>query len=279
MTQILTTRDEVRSVLRELAHRSGLAPTMGALHAGHEALIARSARENPWTVVSVFVNPTQFGSAQDLARYPRDLDADIARATSAGATHVFIPSVDEIYGDAFDTWVEAPGLAALWEGASRPGHFRGVCTIVSILLNLVRPRRSYFGEKDFQQLQIIRRMHRDLALPGEIVGCDTLRDIDGVALSSRNQRLSPAGRLRAAEIPRALKAMRSAASAGETCAQCLVEVGRSILDAAGIDIDYLAVVNARSLLPEDTIHDADRILLAVEIDGVRLIDNSPIADR
>ncbi len=279
MTRILTTQDEVRSVLGELAQRPGLAPTMGALHAGHEALIARSARENPWTVVSIFVNPTQFGSAQDLARYPRDLDADIELSTSAGATHVFVPSVEEIYGDGFDSWVEAPGLAALWEGVSRPGHFRGVCTVVSILLNLVQPKRSYFGEKDYQQLTIIRRMHRDLALPGEIVGCPTVRDIDGVALSSRNQRLSLAGRLRAAEIPRALTAMRSAASAGETCAQCLVEVGRSILDAAGIDIDYLAVVNARSLLPEDTIHDADRILLAVEIDGVRLIDNSPIADR
>lgn len=254
-------------------------PTMGALHAGHAALISRSARENARTVVSIFVNPSQFGNAQDLASYPRDVDADIALATMAGASHLFVPSVDDIYGNGFGTSVEVPDLAEKWEGASRPGHFKGVCTVVSMLLNLVQPSRSYFGEKDFQQLQIIRRMHLDLALPGKIVGCPTVRDIDGMALSSRNQRLSPAGRQHAAEIPRALSAMRTAAINGEPSARNLVELGTSILSTAGVAIDYLAVVNARTLLPETTIHEADRILVAVEIDGVRLIDNAPIGSQ
>lgn len=253
-------------------------PTMGALHAGHEALIEQSAGANAETVVSIFVNPTQFGNLQDLAHYPRALDADIARATGAGATHLFVPTVSEIYGEGFDSWVEAPGLSEMWEGASRPGHFRGVCTVVSILLNLVQPSRSYFGEKDFQQLQIIRWMHRDLAFPGEIVGCPTVRDTDGLALSSRNQRLSASGRLRAAEIPRALTEMRSAALKGETSTQNLLDLGRSILTQPGITIDYLALVDAESLLPETTIREDSRILVAVEIDGIRLIDNASIGD-
>ena len=276
MVHVLTTREEVRTVLAGLSQRPGLVPTMGALHAGHASLITRSAKENAASVVSIFVNPTQFGSAQDLDRYPRVLDTDVAIAAASGATFVFAPSAREIYGDDFDTWVEVPGLAKMWEGASRPGHFRGVCTVVSILLNLVEPGRSYFGEKDFQQLQIIRRMHHDLALPGEIIGCPTERDVDGVALSSRNDRLSLAGRRRAAEIPRAISAIQDAVALGETSTRPLIELGQSILHAVDVSMDYLAIVNPQSLSPETTIHDGDRILVAVVIDGVRLIDNASV---
>lgn len=278
MCPVLTTRAEVRSVVGQLPCRPGLVPTMGALHAGHEALISRSASENSQTVVSIFVNPAQFGNDHDLARYPRDLDEDILRATTAGATHVFAPSVQEIYGEGFDSWVEVPTLAHEWEGASRQGHFRGVCTVVTILLNLVQPRRSYFGEKDFQQLQLIRRMHRDLALPGEIIGCPTVRDFDHLALSSRNQRLTPEGRQKAAAIPRAISAMRAASPGGEVSSHQLIELGRSILHASNVSIDYLAIVDAESLSPQNSLHKDDRVILAVEIDGVRLIDNAAIFD-
>lgn len=279
MSRVISTRAELRDVLDGLDQRPGLVPTMGALHAGHESLITRSAIENEQTVVSIFVNPTQFGSTRDLALYPRELDADVALASSAGATFIFAPSANEIYGDDFDTWVEVPGLSEPWEGASRAGHFRGVCTVVSILLNLVQPRRSYFGEKDFQQLQIIRRMHQDLALSGEIVGCPTLRDVDGLALSSRNQRLSPIGRERAANIPIVLKAMRDAAADGVSSSDSLLAIGRTLLHAAHIDIDYLAIVDVRTLQPKPSACGDDRILLAVVIDDVRLIDNAAVGAK
>lgn len=276
MPVILTSRDDVRSVFAKLTQRPGLVPTMGALHAGHVSLIARSVRENAQTVVSIFINPTQFGNVQDLALYPRTLDADIELAAFAGATHIFAPTDKVVYGEVFDSWVEVPGLSEKWEGALRPGHFRGVCTVVSILLNLVQPRRAYFGEKDYQQLQIIQRMHEDLSLPGEIIGCATERDFDGVALSSRNRRLSPSGRSQAAAIPRALATIQNAAVDGESSTQQLVDKGRKVLHEAGIFVDYLAIVNARTLIEKQTINQSDRILVAVEIEGIRLIDNASV---
>ncbi|MDF2760089.1 MAG: Pantothenate synthetase, partial [Thermomicrobiales bacterium] len=182
--QIVTTRDELRAVLGDT--RRGLVPTMGALHTGHLSLISRSASENPLTVVSIFVNPTQFTSPEDLARYPRDLKGDAELAGQAGADLIFAPEIMSIYPPGFDTTVEVGELSKRWEGASRPGHLRAVATVVTILLNLAQPARAYFGEKDYQQLQVIRHMHLDLALQGEIIGCATVRDADGLALSSRN---------------------------------------------------------------------------------------------
>ena len=184
----VTTREGLREALGDA--RPGLVPTMGALHAGHLSLISRSASENPLTVVSVFVNPTQFTNPEDLAHYPRDLETDVALARQAGADLIFAPTVEAIYPPGFDTTVEVGHLSDRWEGASRPGHLRAVATVVTILLNLAQPTRAYFGEKDFQQLQVVRQIHRDLALPGEIVGCPTVRDEDGLALSSRNVQLS-----------------------------------------------------------------------------------------
>lgn len=251
----------------------GLVPTMGALHAGHLTLIARAAAENDTVVVSIFVNPSQFGSASDLARYPRDVEADIARATAAGAGIIYAPDVSAVYPPGFSTWVEPGPLAERWEGSSRPGHFRGVATVVSILLNSVQPDRSYFGEKDYQQLQVIRRMHRDLRLPGAILASPTVRDLDGLALSSRNSRLSSLGRATARSIPLALAAIADAARNGANAAAALEAVGRRALTQPGVELDYLAVVDADSLEPTRSLTVPRRVLLAAVVDGVRLIDN------
>ena len=251
----------------------GLVPTMGALHAGHLTLIARAAAENDTAVVSIFVNPSQFGSPSDLSRYPRDLDADVAKAASAGAGLIYAPEVSTVYPPGFATWVEPGSLAEQWEGRSRPGHFRGVATVVSILLNSVQPDRSYFGEKDYQQLQVIRRMHRDLQLPGTIVSSPTIRDLDGLALSSRNARLSKEGRATARSIPMALAAVAEAARTGETVSADLERVGSEILAQPGLDLDYLAIVDADSLEPVETTGGTTRVLVAAVVDSVRLIDN------
>lgn len=255
---------------------TGLVPTMGALHAGHFTLIARSAAENEATVVSIFVNPSQFGSSTDLSRYPRDLEADVAKAEAAGASIIYAPDVPTVYPPGFSTWVEPGALADRWEGKSRPGHFRGVATVVSILLNTVQPDFSYFGEKDFQQLQIIRRMHRDLRLPGRIVASPTVRDMDGLALSSRNARLSTEGRRTAGKIPATLAAIAEAARRGVSSTEELETIGHQVLMHPDVRLDYLAIVDAETLEPVVDISGECRVLLAAEIEGVRLIDNIAI---
>jgi pantoate--beta-alanine ligase len=272
---IVAARDALRNTLGE--QRPGLVPTMGALHAGHRSLIERSARENPLTVVSVFVNPTQFSSRADLELYPRDPQPDARLATAAGADIIFAPDPVEMYPPGFDTAVEVGALAERWEGAFRPGHFRGVATVVTVLLNLVRPARSYFGEKDYQQLQIVRRLHQDLALPGEIVGCPTVRDRDGLALSSRNARLSPAARVAATAVPRALARAQAAAQAGETDARALETIAGDVLHEPRITIEYIAVVDGDTLEPIRRLRPGARMLIAADVDGTRLIDNDVIA--
>jgi pantoate--beta-alanine ligase len=254
-------------------HHPGLVPTMGALHPGHLSLIARSARENALTVVSVFVNPTQFGDVADLARYPRDLERDAALAADAGANIVFAPAAEDIYQPGFTTTIDVGPVANRWEGASRPGHFRAVATVVAILLNLVQPARSYFGEKDFQQLLVIQQMHRDLRMPGAIVACPTVRDADGLALSSRNSRLSPTDRERALALPRAIAAARQAVANGETTVSQVESVVLAALDQPGITIDYAAVVDGETLEPLHTVQPNARLVVAADVGGTRLIDN------
>lgn len=269
---IVTTRAQLRDAID--GEDPGFVATLGGLHAGHQALIERSARENTRTVVSIFVNPTQFQDPADLARYPRDLDRDARLATAAGAGLIFAPDVTEIYPPGAATTVEAGNLSRRWEGAARPGHFRGVATVVTILLNLVRPARAYFGEKDYQQLQIVRRLHTDLALPGEIVGCPTIRERDGLALSSRNVRLSGDGRRQAAAIPRSLNRMVSLAQTGERDAATIVRAGLSELQSSpALSVDYLAVVDGATLEPLHSIVPGARAMFAGALDGVRLIDN------
>ncbi|MEO5958157.1 MAG: pantoate--beta-alanine ligase [Opitutaceae bacterium] len=228
----------------------GFVPTMGALHAGHEALLARARAENERVVLSIFVNPTQFDDPGDLARYPRPLETDLGLAT-AHTDAVLVPAPEALYPDGYRYRVTENPLSRRWEGEHRPGHFDGVLTVVLKLLNLVRPQRTYFGEKDRQQLELVRGMVQAMLLPVEIVAHPTVRDADGLALSSRNRRLSPAGRERAAGFPRVL---REAASADEAA---------RALRSAGFEVDYV----------ED--HEGVR-LGAVRIDGVRLIDNVPL---
>jgi pantoate--beta-alanine ligase len=275
MTPILRTRDELRAVLAGAA--PGLVPTMGALHAGHAALIARAAAENARTVVSVFVNPTQFDDPADLARYPRDLALDAALAAAAGADLVFAPPPDEVYPTGFATSVTVGGPAEPWEGAARPGHFRGVATVVAVLLNLVRPARAYFGEKDWQQLVVVRRLHADLALPGEIVGCPTVRDADGLALSSRTARLSADERRRALAVPRALSRIAGLAAGGEGDTARLLAAGRAVLDPVpGLAVEYLAVVDGATLAPLPAVRPGARVLVAARLGAVRLLDNAAL---
>lgn len=271
----VTTLAELRAVLG--ATEPGLVPTMGALHEGHLSLIRRSAAENERTVVSVFVNPAQFASPAEAARYPRDAERDVALAAKAGAEMVFAPSVDEIYPTGFATTVEVSGLGDRWEGEARPGHFRGVATVVAILLNAARPARSYFGEKDYQQLQIVRRLHADLALPGRIVAGPTIRDPDGLALSSRNAGLTPAERERAAVLPRSLVRMRDSVLAGARDAAALTAVGRATLQAVPeVATEYLAVVDGDTLEPVAEVVPGARVIVAARLGSVRLIDNLPL---
>ena len=271
---IVTTRADLRGDLGD--GTPGFVPTMGALHAGHQALIARAAAENATTVVSIFVNPTQFSDPGDLAAYPRDLAADRDRAASAGATLIFAPPVAEIYPSGAATTVEPGPLATPWEGAARPGHFTGVATVVTILLNLVHPAQAYFGEKDYQQLRIVQRLHRDLALPGEIIGVPTIRELDGLALSSRNRRLSPAGRALAGAIPAALSAMAARAATGTLDVTALLRAGADRLVVPGITLDYLAVVDGDELTSLAELRPGARALVAAVVEGVRLIDNLPL---
>jgi pantoate--beta-alanine ligase len=247
---------------------------MGALHEGHLSLIRRAAAENDLVVVSIFVNPTQFNDPADLAKYPRTLERDTELAASAGAHVIYAPAVETMYPAGHATSIHVSGVTESWEGESRPGHFDGVATVVAILLNQVRPDRSYFGEKDFQQLAMVRRMHRDLALPGEIVGCPTVREPDGLAMSSRNVRLDEAGRALAPALHEALQAMREAAVAGERTALKLAILGAVMVRRAPeIDLDYLQVVDPVSLEPVEEIGPGARAIVAATIGGIRLIDN------
>jgi pantoate--beta-alanine ligase len=234
--------------LGALAGDVGLVPTMGALHDGHRALIEAARRECDTVVVSVFVNPAQFDDAADLAAYPRQEEQDLAFAEEAGADVVFVPSAEELYPPGFQTWVEVEELGRILEGAHRPGHFRGVATICLKLFNIVRPRRAYFGQKDAQQLAVLRRMVRDLDLDVAVTSVPTVRDPDGLALSSRNALLTPEQRQLALALPRAL-ATRDPVAA------------RAALD--GLDVDYVEIAD----------FDARVLAAAVRIGPVRLIDN------
>ncbi len=258
----------------------GLVPTMGALHHGHTSLVARARAECDVVAVSIFVNPLQFGDPDDIARYPRTLERDLLVCAGAGADLVFVPPVTEMY----PSWPAPPattvavrGVSDRWEGASRPGHFDGVATVVSKLFSIAGPCRAYFGLKDFQQLAVVRRMVRDLCLPVEVVGCPTVREADGLALSSRNVRLSGPERRAATVLSGALAAGRAAIATGERSGAAVARAMRAAV--AGeplVDVDYAVAVDAVSLEEAGAIDDpgAVRLLVAAQVGPVRLIDNS-----
>jgi pantoate--beta-alanine ligase len=277
LTTVLRTRHELRDALEDAARPVGLVPTMGWLHGGHGSLIERARSENSTVVVSIFVNPRQFGESSDFTRYPRDEARDLAICTAAGVDLVFVPSVDEVYPPGFDTVVTVGAIARPLEGAARPGHFDGVATVVAILFALVGAERAYFGAKDAQQVRVIRRMALDLALPTEVIACPTVREADGLAMSSRNARLSPAARTAAPVVRRALSAARAAWEAGERSAEALRATMRAVLAAESLaDVEYVSVADDATLEELDTVDGPALLSLAVRFDDVRLIDNEPL---
>ncbi len=272
--EVVATRATLRAAVARLARPVGFVPTMGALHEGHRSLIRRARAENAGLVVSIFVNPRQFDRPDDLAAYPRSESADLALCAAEGVDVVFLPSVDEVYPPGFQTTVRVGALTERLEGAARPGHFDGVTTVVAILLGLVGAERAYFGEKDAQQLRVVRRMVADLAIDTEIVACSTVREADGLACSSRNVRLSPRGRAVAPLLHRALLAGRARIEAGERSAEAVRSAIRAVLAAEpAIEVEYVSAADEATLEELETIDRPSLLSLAARIEGVRLIDN------
>ena len=263
------------SVLKAQGKKVGLVPTMGALHAGHASLVKRSVNENEVTVVSVFVNPTQFNDKNDLVKYPRTLDADCKLLEACGATYAFAPSVEEMYPEPDTRQFSYAPLDTVMEGAFRPGHFNGVCQIVSKLFEAVKPHRAYFGEKDFQQLAIIREMVRQMQFDLEIVGCPIVREEDGLALSSRNARLSAEERENALKISQTLFKSRTFA-ATHTVSETLKFVEDAIAAVPGLRLEYFEIVDGNTLQKVDNWNQTSYVVgcITVFCGDVRLIYNN-----
>ena len=278
--QIVRTVDTLRDAVHALRADGGtvaLVPTMGALHAGHMALIEEAKRRAGHVVASIFVNPTQFGPNEDLAAYPRREAADAAMLEKAGCELLWAPDVAAMYPDGFATTVSVAGISEGLDGAARPGHFEGVATVVAKLFGQVRPDVALFGEKDYQQLAVIRRMAADLDLGIDIIGVPTQRDDDGLALSSRNAYLSDEERAAARALPRALGEGAAAIARGDPVADALATARRRLAEAGFDPIDYVALCDAISLAPLDSLAGEARLLAAARIGRTRLIDNLPVS--
>ncbi len=278
--RIVRTRDEVREAVAAARAENlaiGFVPTMGAFHEGHLSLMRRASQRAGYVVVSLFVNPTQFTDPADLARYPRDEARDAALAEEAGIDLLFAPDPAELYPDGIVTAVTVERLSASLEGGARgPEHFRGVATVVAKLLNIVRPDFAFFGQKDAQQALIVRRMARDLDFEADIETCPTIREADGLAMSSRNVLLPADQRPRAAALYRALTAVEEAIGAGLRDAGQALARGHAVLRDAGIDPEYLEIVDAATLAPRDPLGGDLLVVVAARVGGVRLIDNVPV---
>jgi pantoate--beta-alanine ligase len=280
--QIITSLPILRDRTRLIRNEGGtiaLVPTMGALHAGHMALVARAKQQADHVIVSSFVNPKQFGVGEDLDRYPRREAEDAAMLASAGVTALWMPSVDQMYPAGFATNISVSSLGEGLCGANRPGHFDGVATVVAKLFTQVRPDCAIFGEKDWQQLAIVRRMAIDLNLDVDVIGMETEREEDGLALSSRNAYLDAAQRAAAIALPNALKAAVVAIEAGKTVSAALSAAKAAIRSAGFAKVDYVALVNAATLEPLDSNDVPARILAAARIGNTRLIDNYAVKPK
>jgi pantoate--beta-alanine ligase len=273
--QVLDTIAAVRRWRARVPLPVGFVPTMGYLHEGHLSLVQRAQAENATVAVSIFVNPTQFGPDEDFQRYPRDPERDYALLARVGVDAVFTPEVEAMYPPGASTVVEVEGLSTILEGASRPGHFRGVATVVSKLFHIIEPQRAYFGEKDYQQLQVIQQMVRDLRMAVEVIGCPTIREPDGLAMSSRNVYLSPTERQAARMLSQALFQVDAAVKSGTREAATLASIVGDILGREPlIRMDYVAIVHPRSLQPLAMVGPEGAVVcLAVWIGRTRLIDN------
>ena len=284
--EVLRTVAELRQWSRALrnaaradgGHTIGLVPTMGALHAGHSSLIRAARASTGFVAVSIFVNPTQFGPSEDFARYPRSFEADCALAESEGADVVFAPAVEELYPAGASTFVEVEGPSDRLDGASRPGHFRGVATVVAKLLIAAEPDRAFFGQKDAAQVAVLRRMAADLRLLAEIVVCPIVREPDGLALSSRNRYLSPAERARALVLSRAIRRAEALVAAGERRAERLIEAaGKTFAAEREVRVDYIAAVDWATLEPVEVAAPGTLFAVAAWVGQTRLIDNCILA--
>ena len=275
MMQRVYTVPEMHAVRRALAGRVGLVPTMGYLHAGHMTLVARARAENDHVIATIFVNPTQFGPNEDLAAYPRDMDGDLAQLAAAGCDVVFTPDTREIYPPGYQTFVTLEEISQPLEGSRRPGHFRGVATVVAKLFNLTRPARAYFGQKDAQQVRVIQTMARELNFDLEVVVCPTVREADGLALSSRNSYLTPAQRAAAPVLYRALTAAQAAWQQGMRDPAQLRAVMASVLAAEPLaEVEYASAADAVTLRElEEPARGPVLLSMAVRIGRTRLIDN------
>ena len=275
--KIVKTIQEVRDAVKEWKAQGlsvGFVPTMGYLHEGHESLINKAVENNDRVVVSIFVNPMQFGPTEDLDKYPRDLERDSKLCERAGANLIFHPEKEEMYFDDFSSYVDINGLSDELCGKSRPVHFRGVCTVVTKLFNIVNPDRAYFGEKDAQQLAIIRRFVRDLNIDVEIIGCPIIREEDGLAKSSRNTYLSKEERQAALILSQSLNLAKDAIASGERDSKAVIElISKNIEKEPLAKIDYVEVVDSLSMEPVERIEKSVLIAIAVYIGKTRLIDN------
>ena len=274
MRRVLHTRAELRAAMAEAPRPVGLVPTMGWLHDGHRSLMRRSRAENALTVATIFVNPRQFNQASDYTQYPRDTEADLAICEAEGVDIVWMPGVEEVYPPGFDTTVSVGAVARPLEGTARPGHFDGVATVVATLFALVGAEHAYFGQKDAQQVMVIRRMALDLALPTEVIPCPTVREPDGLALSSRNVHLSPEERAAAPILRRSLMAARDAYDGGEREADVLRALMAETLAIEPLaQVEYVSVADALTLAELRRIEGPALFSMAVVLGTTRLIDN------
>jgi len=277
--QIVSGIQEIRTALRKLrANKNGgtvgLVPTMGALHAGHRSLIEAARVRCDIIVTSIFVNPTQFGPNEDFSRYPRTLEADCQMLEAEGVDLVFTPTVDRMYLKGASTLIEVAGISERLDGASRPGHFRGVATVVAKLFHIVQPEFAFFGQKDAAQIAVLRQMVRDLDVPVELTVCPTVREHDGLAMSSRNRYLSPEERTQALVLSRALQAAQNAAEQGELRAEALSRaMAKCLQQQPAVRVDYIAVVDPDTLLPREDVRSGALLAIAAFVGNTRLIDN------
>lgn len=276
MIPILRTVDELRARVRgwkRAGETLGVVPTMGALHDGHLSLVRAAQRDCDRVIVTIFVNPKQFNNPDDLAKYPRTEMADAALLAPLGVDAVFAPGADQVYPEGFASSVRVTGISERLEGLHRPGHFDGVATVVAKLFGMTLADRAYFGEKDWQQLQVVRRMAADLNIPTEVVACPTIREADGLARSSRNMRLTAEARAVAAALPLEMSAAAQAMRAGRPVPQALAAATAGLLDAGFERVDYMDLCDAETLLWIDRVDGPARLLAAAWVGGVRLIDN------
>ncbi len=273
--RVVNSKEEMRRVCNASPRPLGLVPTMGALHDGHLSLVDRARADSATVAVSIFVNPTQFGQGEDFAQYPRDLETDLEMLRQHGTDLVFVPDISEIYPPGFDTWVDVGPIADRLEGQARPGHFRGVATVVAKLFSIVGPERAYFGQKDGQQTVVVRKMAHDLDLGVEVVVLPTVREADGLAMSSRNVRLDPDQRHVAAAVYQALSAGQALWERGESNVSSIRDAVRQVLEAEPLlgAIDYVSVADGETLEELEQAVPGSMLSIAAQLGPIRLIDN------